>query len=140
MTFGQKIRELRIAAGLSMFELGRRCGLPRTVIWKTEHGKTLPRTDTVSKIAAGFGMAPGSKSWKELHSIWGGDRIGHTLSTQTLAAGLKDVAGNNQKQVQAFLKSVSKLSADDFEEIRKALSRPAVIAGIRILNALFEKK
>jgi transcriptional regulator with XRE-family HTH domain len=138
MTFGQKIRELRTKAGLSMYELGNRCGTPRNIIWKAEHGKTVPRPITMRKIAAGLGIAEGSKAWQELHTLWGGDRTGQTISAHALTVGMKDVVSKNNKEMQAFLKSISKLSGDDFEEIRKAITRPAVVAGIRALNALFE--
>lgn len=44
------IREARRRAGLSQAELGRRAGIPRSVLNAYEHGRRQPRVDAMARI------------------------------------------------------------------------------------------
>ncbi|BAK44950.1 helix-turn-helix domain-containing protein [Eggerthella sp. YY7918] len=48
---GQKIRELRLAKGLSQVDLGLMIGSSKSQIWALENGHTNPKLDTLCKIA-----------------------------------------------------------------------------------------
>lgn len=54
--FGENLRLLRGAIGISQEELGMRCSLHRTEIGLLERGARVPRIDTVIKIATGLGV------------------------------------------------------------------------------------
>jgi len=140
MSFGKKLAEVRQKTGLSMYELGLRAGLPRTVIWKTEHGKSLPKPETLSQLAKGLGIAEGSRAWKDLYSIWSADRTGNSLSNEDLAGAITHAKTSSAKSLRSFSAALEKLSKEDFAEIQKAITRPSVLAGLRTLNALYESK
>ena len=63
MTFaerlGQNVATARREAGLSQEGLYFRSEVHRTVISKVEQGKTIPRADTLAKLAGGLGVDPG---------------------------------------------------------------------------------
>ncbi len=140
MTFGKLIKKHRAAQGISMFELGNRSGMPRTIIWRAEHGLATPRPETMRKIAIGLGLSEGSKAWSELFEAWGGDRTGQALTPKSMAESIKKASTYKGKAVKELTAMISNLSADDFEQVRLALSRPSVMAGIRALNAIYEEK
>lgn len=54
--FGENLRLLRRAVGISQEDLGMRCSLHRTEIGLLERGARVPRIDTVIKIATGLGI------------------------------------------------------------------------------------
>jgi len=54
--FGENLRRLRKAAGISQEELGYRSALHRTEIGLLERGARVPRIDTLIKIATGLGI------------------------------------------------------------------------------------
>jgi transcriptional regulator with XRE-family HTH domain len=56
--FGENLRRLRRRAGLSQEELNFRSSVHRTDISKIERGESLPRTDTLLKLAGGLGVEP----------------------------------------------------------------------------------
>lgn len=140
MTLGQKLRDLRTAKRLSMEDVARAGGTSRTLIWKTEHGETLPKAESLRDILRGIGIAEGSKEWKDVHAMLGGERTGHAMTPQALTEGMSQVGASKRKSVLALVDAISRLAPDDIEEIRKAVSRPAVVSGIRALNSLFETK
>ena len=55
---GENLRRCRRSAGLSQEELSFRSSVHRTDISKTERGESLPRTDTLLKLAGGLGVQP----------------------------------------------------------------------------------
>jgi transcriptional regulator with XRE-family HTH domain len=55
---GENLRRLRSGAGLSQEELSFRSSVHRTDISKIERGDSLPRTDTLLKLAGGLGVEP----------------------------------------------------------------------------------
>lgn len=57
--FGQNVAAARKRAGLSQEALYFRCGVHRTVISKVERGETIPRADTVARLARGIGIGAG---------------------------------------------------------------------------------
>jgi len=63
MTFAQRLGEnvaaARKRAGLSQEALYFRSEVHRTVISKVERGESIPRADTVARLAAGIGVDPG---------------------------------------------------------------------------------
>jgi transcriptional regulator with XRE-family HTH domain len=56
--FGENLRRCRRGAGLSQEELSFRASVHRTDISKIERGESLPRTDTLLKLAGGLGVEP----------------------------------------------------------------------------------
>jgi transcriptional regulator with XRE-family HTH domain len=54
--FGENLRRLRRGAGLSQEELSFLSSVHRTDISKIERGESLPRTDTLLKLAGGLGV------------------------------------------------------------------------------------
>jgi len=63
MTFakrlGQNVVAARKRAGLSQEDLFFRSEVHRTVISKVERGESIPRADTLAKLAGGLGVDPG---------------------------------------------------------------------------------
>lgn len=55
MTIGEKIREARLAAGLTQKQLGDMVGIADSAIRKYESGKIRPKISTVRKIADAIG-------------------------------------------------------------------------------------
>ena len=58
MEIGERIKALRTAKGLTLYQLARRTGLQYTALKKIEEGQTAPRADTLVKIAKGIGVEP----------------------------------------------------------------------------------
>lgn len=56
MEIGERIKALRTAKGLTLYQLARRTGLQYTALKKIEEGQTDPRADTLFKIAKGIGV------------------------------------------------------------------------------------
>lgn len=56
--FGQVLRELRLATGLSQEALAHECGRHRTYISMLELGKHSPSLDTLFLLAAALGVKP----------------------------------------------------------------------------------
>ena len=54
--FAQRIKQLRLAQGLSQEELAFKCGLDRTYIGRLENLKRNPTLPVIAKIAAAFNM------------------------------------------------------------------------------------
>jgi DNA-binding CsgD family transcriptional regulator/DNA-binding XRE family transcriptional regulator len=57
--FGERIRDLRIEAGLSEGDLAARCGVARSTIKKTELGRGEPRLSLILTLCDGLGVSPG---------------------------------------------------------------------------------
>lgn len=55
-SFGQAVRELRMAGGLTQEELADRAGLDRSYIGGVERGERNPSLSVVEKIAEGLGV------------------------------------------------------------------------------------
>jgi len=59
-SFGERLRELREAEGLTQQELADRAGLTLQRVFKIEQGQSEdPRWSTVLKLAAGLGVSVG---------------------------------------------------------------------------------
>lgn len=56
------MRELREAAGLTLRELGRRCGLHSPTLSLIERGRLVPTDSELAAIAEGLGAEAGSLS------------------------------------------------------------------------------
>jgi DNA-binding XRE family transcriptional regulator len=57
--FGEALRRLRLEAGLSLDDLGERCGLHRTEIGLLERAGREPKLSTIVKLAEGLRIPPG---------------------------------------------------------------------------------
>lgn len=58
MTFGDQIRSLRVAKGLTQAELGERCGWPDSRIGAYERNEVKkPTVKSINKLADAFGLA-----------------------------------------------------------------------------------
>lgn len=55
-TFGENLRSLRTARGMTQKELGDRVGLSKAVVSKYENGLGYPTLDMVMTLAAFFGV------------------------------------------------------------------------------------
>lgn len=58
VALGENLRRLRRRNGISQEELSFRSSVHRTDISKIERGESLPRTDTLLKLAGGLGVQP----------------------------------------------------------------------------------
>lgn len=58
VTLGRRMRELRVAAGLTQAELARRTGIHRPNIARVEAGRHTPSLETVARIAHAIGVSP----------------------------------------------------------------------------------
>jgi transcriptional regulator with XRE-family HTH domain len=56
--FAQNLRRVRVKAGVSQEELGRRCDLHRTEISLLERAGREPRLGTIAKLASALGTRP----------------------------------------------------------------------------------
>ncbi len=86
--FGENLRRCRRRAGLSQEELSFRSSVHRTDISKIERGESLPRTDTLLKLAGGLGVEPqellDGLAWEPppvARLPWGSFRIGRRRSS-----------------------------------------------------------
>lgn len=60
VTFGQRLREARIKAGLSQSDLERRSGIPKTTLSRYENDRILPSIHTLHTLAYSLGVTEGS--------------------------------------------------------------------------------
>jgi ribosome-binding protein aMBF1 (putative translation factor) len=56
--FGERVRELRTAAGLSVGELGARCETTDSAISKIERGRSEPRLWQIVRVCRGLDVTP----------------------------------------------------------------------------------
>lgn len=64
MTFGEKIKEIRTAQGLSLQALAKKCNLSVVSVWNCEIGRTKPSPLTIAKLANGLNY-----SYEELYAL-----------------------------------------------------------------------
>lgn len=73
---GLNIARRRVRVGYSQEELGVRAGLHRTAVSQLERGERVPRADTIIRLAASLGVAPGDLlagvSWEPIKFSAGG--------------------------------------------------------------------
>jgi transcriptional regulator with XRE-family HTH domain len=55
-TFASRLRQLRAAAGISQYELAKRCRLPRQTVSRLEKGDSEPSWTTVQILAWALGV------------------------------------------------------------------------------------
>lgn len=58
LALGQRIRRLRVAAGMTQAELARRTGIHRPNIARVEAGRHTPSLETLGRLADAMGIAP----------------------------------------------------------------------------------
>lgn len=51
MSFGERLRNARVSAGMSQSELTRHCGVPKTMLSRYENDHILPSIATLAKLA-----------------------------------------------------------------------------------------
>ncbi|MFP5041616.1 helix-turn-helix domain-containing protein [Parasediminibacterium sp. JCM 36343] len=54
--FGQHLRRLRDAKGMSMEEFANTCDMEKSQVYRIENGKTNPSLTTLNELAAGLGI------------------------------------------------------------------------------------
>jgi len=54
--FGQRVRELRLAAGMTQEDLAERCGLFRTYLSRIETGRANPTLTMIHALATSLGV------------------------------------------------------------------------------------
>ena len=57
--FGTRIRELRLATGLSQEEFAEKCGFARTYMSRIETGGANPSLDAIETLATALRTSPG---------------------------------------------------------------------------------
>jgi transcriptional regulator with XRE-family HTH domain len=98
--FGENLRRCRRRAGLSQEELSFRSSVHRTDISKIERGESLPRTDTLLKLAGGLGVPPhellDGLAWEpppEASVPWGSFRVASIPSSEGKGAREQEPSG-----------------------------------------------
>src|SRR4051812_20193121 len=56
--FAERLRSLRLAAGLTQFDLARRAHINLSYMGQLERGRTAPGIDTAGRIAEALGISP----------------------------------------------------------------------------------
>jgi transcriptional regulator with XRE-family HTH domain len=56
-TFGQRLRQARLLAGLSQTQLEERSGIPKARLSRYENGHVLPSLGTLQKLASSLGVS-----------------------------------------------------------------------------------
>lgn len=56
-TFGSRLREARLSAGLSQSDLSQRSGLPKPTLSRYENDHVLPSLETLGKLASALDVA-----------------------------------------------------------------------------------
>src|SRR5438034_3599006 len=59
-SFGQRLREARIRAGLSQSELEERSGIPKARLSRYENGHVVPSIQTLERLAVALGVSEAS--------------------------------------------------------------------------------
>jgi transcriptional regulator with XRE-family HTH domain len=72
--FGARVRELRLAAGLTPDELGAHCGMVSQTISKIESGRLEPRVSQIVQLCQGLDVTPKTL----LGGLIGPGRTSHT--------------------------------------------------------------
>jgi transcriptional regulator with XRE-family HTH domain len=120
-------------------DVSKRAGVERTTIWKMENG-FLPRGETLRKAAIkGLGLKKDSPEWEELQALWTTERTGQPVTAQALAGQMATNYLKNNREMEQFFLTISKLPREAWEELDKAIRRPAVLEGLAALNSLYEQ-
>jgi len=59
-TFGERLRQARLDAGLTQSQLVRRSGIPKPTISRYENGHVMPSLATLARLAAALELAEGA--------------------------------------------------------------------------------
>lgn len=139
-TLADKFKSLRADRGLSLADVGKRAGLERTTVWKIEHG-FWPRGETLkAAVQLGLGVRVSSPEWQEVQALWAGQRVGQAINSKSLAKRMDLQDLKRSQDVDRLLAKLAKLPSKQWDQIEKAISRPAVMRGLANLNALYEGK
>lgn len=112
MEFGQKIRNARIAKGLTQQELGDMVGVQKSAIAKYENGKVVNiKRSTMQKIASALNMRPSELIFEEDSPEEIADFHVRILTDIELVEALKDyykLSSENQKIVRDLIHNLQK--------------------------------
>lgn len=100
-TFGQRLREARLRAGLSQSDLEERSGIPKARLSRYENGHIVPSIQTLERLAVALGVSEASLLGDQraiLESFFEvlyrrGVRIYSAEQAEQLANSLADLAG-----------------------------------------------
>ena len=139
MTLAQKFKELRAERRMSLAAVGKRADMERTTIWKIENGY-LPRGSTIQKACfRGLGLKKNSPEWEEIQALWTAEGTGDPITPQALAGQMAANYLRNNREMEQFLRVLSRLPKEAWAELDKAIRRPAVLQGLAALNSLYEQ-
>jgi transcriptional regulator with XRE-family HTH domain len=101
---GRTLSELRAAAGVSLYELGRRSGVHRIKLLRIENGVTrYPTVETLNKIAAGLAIDPTPL----LDAAWA-EHTGPVPSLRTYLRSRYRVSATQIDQIERVLESAER--------------------------------
>jgi transcriptional regulator with XRE-family HTH domain len=100
-TFGQRLRETRIRAGLSQSDLEDISGIPKARLSRYENGHVAPSIQTLERLARALGVSEASLLGDQRAILEGffrilsdrGVRIGSCEQAEVLANAVADLAG-----------------------------------------------
>lgn len=141
MTLAQFVRDLRDKRKLSLADVCERAGgdITRPTVWKVEKAGHLPKGKTLMKIAKGIGLKKGTKDFNRMVALWTNEMTERgQFHPQELAGLMAEQILENDEVNLEFFDRISRLSNEEFDEIRLAVNRPEVMGGIATLNRIYE--
>ena len=109
--FGEYVRELRLARGVSLRRFAKDCGFQASNYCHVENGTLNPTDAQVQKVAAFFGFEKGSEEYRKLLDLAAEAKNGVPSDLQELI--------QNNKLIPALLRSVEdeNISSDALKAI-----------------------
>jgi transcriptional regulator with XRE-family HTH domain len=119
MTFAEKLKAVRMQAGISQVKLSAELGVTKRTLINYENGKTLPPIDVLPKIAKFFGVSIESLITEEEEFVAAAQEQGGSKSAREAEALVNEVSG---------LFAGGRLSDDDKDAVMRAIQNAYWIA------------
>lgn len=115
-TFGDRVRDLRTAAGMTQNELSRASGVSSVYLGTIERGEKVASIDTVEKVALGLGVEPGDL-------LRASDGRGRSTSAEQLGNKVASLArAASEDRIKCFGK-IAKLFFEEAEPKRRSQAK-----------------